>query len=115
LVQNDPHFLPYLEKLLNAIPHKKDGHQRELLKLLFLVDWDDKMEGELYEYCMQIWLQIHKSSSVRAVAMEVMLRISNKYPALKQELGLLLQDTYLATLSPGIKSSLIKRLNKKKA
>jgi hypothetical protein len=115
LVQNDPHFLPYSEKLLNAIPHKKDGHQRELLKLLFLVDWDDKMEGELYEYCMQIWLQIHKSSSVRAVAMEVMLRISNKYPALKQELGLLLQDTYLATLSPGIKSSLIKRLNKKKA
>jgi hypothetical protein len=47
--------------------------------------------------------------------MEVMLRISNKYPALKQELDLLLQDTYLATLSPGIKSSLLKRLQKKKA
>lgn len=115
LVHNDPHFSPYLEKLLNAIPNKKDGHQRELIKLLFLVDWGDKMEGELYEYCSQIWLQIHKSPSVRVEAMEVLLRISNKYPELKQELNLLLQDAFLETLSPGIKNSLLKRLQKKKA
>jgi hypothetical protein len=111
LSKNDERLVPHINSLIQALPEKKDGHQRELLKLISLANWDEEMEGELFELCQHIWVQLQHSASLRVTAMEVILRITHKYPELKQELALLLADEYIDTLTPGIRRSLMKRLN----
>lgn len=104
----------YIPDIIKAIPHKKDGHQRELLKLLKLVYLNDDQEGELYECCLKIWMQIHKNPSVRYIALEYLLNTAQKYPELLHELELVLTEEYIDTLSPGIKHGVKKRLSKLK-
>lgn len=111
LSKNDERLVHHINSLIQALPEKKDGHKRELLKLISLANWDEKMEGELFELCQHIWVQLQHSASLRVIAMEVLLRITHKYPELKQELALLLTDEYIDTLTPGIRRSLMKRLN----
>ncbi len=112
LKKNHPLLVKFLPKLIHVLPEKNDGHQREILKLLFLVDWTEELEGELYTHCIEIWKKIYKSPSVRINAMHVLLEIGKKYPALKSEIKLLLNEDYLDSLSPGIKRSFIKQLDK---
>ena len=44
--------------------------------------------------------------------MEILLKISKKYPELKNEINYLFEDNYLNNLSPGIRSNLLKKVNK---
>ncbi len=105
---NDQRLVPYTERMVQSIPGRKDGHQRELLKLLQKVDLDDDLEGWLFDHCMSIWEAIGKTPSVRIVAFRMLAKIAGKYPELVHELSILTQNEYTETLSPGVKRSLKK-------
>lgn len=103
--QNDPRLLTFVNRILEVIPAKGDGHQRELLKIINRMELTEDQESLLFDLCISIWEEIDKSPSVRGTAFQTLLTIVNKYPELKNEIGHLTQSHYTATLSPGIKHS----------
>ena len=112
--QNDERLKPYITQILKAIPNKKDGHQRELLKILMEMKLTKKQEGILFDSCMTIWEKINKSSSVRGIALTFLAFTIKKYPDLISEIDFLTQNHYLETLTPGIRNSvarIIKEIN----
>ncbi|MCG9880513.1 MAG: hypothetical protein MH472_07940 [Bacteroidia bacterium] len=111
LQPNSPEIRELCPKILAVLPKKKDGHQRELLKLLKLVNLTEEWESQLYDICFNIWIQLHKSPSVRYTALEYLLDLVKKYPELLHELEMVLEDEYLETLSPGIGKMVRKRLH----
>ena len=109
--ENDNRIQKHIKKIVNVVKNKSDGHQRELLKILLMMDLDEKYESVLFDICMRIWEQINKSPSVRVNAFKFILKIGNKHPELKQEISFLIQDHYLESLSPGARHS-VKRIMK---
>lgn len=109
---NDKRIKKHINKFVKAIKNKDDGHQRELLKILLMMELDEKYEGVLFDICMNIWEQIDKSPSVRVNALKMIIKIAEKHPELKKEISFLAQDHYLESLSPGAKHS-VKILMKK--
>ncbi|MBN1252859.1 MAG: hypothetical protein JXR51_05025 [Bacteroidales bacterium] len=103
--QNDIRIKPFVNKIIEIIKDKKDGHQRELLKIIEKFEVEEEQEGMLFNVCMNIWESINKSSSVRIVAFRILMKIAKKYPELNNEIDFLSQSHYLKNLSPGIKHS----------
>lgn len=110
--KNDPLLLPYLPQIIDAIPSKKDGHQRELLRLTLKMDVDEDLEGKLFDTCVTIWESVEKSPSVRMIAFKVIAKVASKYPEMKSEISFLTQDHYMESLSPGIKRSMLREAKK---
>jgi hypothetical protein len=108
---NDKRIQKHIKKIVNAVDGKSDGHQRELLKILLMMELDEKYEGLLFDFCMSVWEQINKAPSVRINALKMILRIAEKHPELKQEISFLTQDHYLASLSPGARHSALRLMN----
>lgn len=105
MTENDERVKPFVKKYLSALKNKKDGHQREILKILCLMDLEDKYEGGLFDLCINVWKDINKNSSVRVTAFKFLIKIAVKYPELRSEIIYLANENYLETLSPGIKNS----------
>ena len=105
-LENDERLRPYVSKFIDAIPGKKDGHQRELLKLLQKMKLDEEQEGRLFDICVDMWEKIGNRPSVRYTAFMFMLSVVEKYPELKNEIEFFTQDHFLESLSPGIKAGL---------
>jgi hypothetical protein len=103
---NDARVKKHIKPILTSIKTKKDGHQRELLKILYRMNLNDKSEGMVFDICIRLWEQISKDPSVRMTALKFIIKIANKHPELLNEITVLLQDHYLATLSPGVKRSI---------
>ncbi|NIJ44692.1 hypothetical protein FHR24_001131 [Wenyingzhuangia heitensis] len=101
--KDDDRIHPYIDDFIQNIPNKKDGHQREILKILAKMKLDDEQEGKLFDTCMNLWEDITKSSSVRHFAFKQIYKTYQKYPELSGELAFICQEQYLETLSPGIK------------
>ena len=101
--ENDNRIHKHIGSIINSIKDKKDGHQRELLKILYRMDIKKKYEGQIFDICMNLWEQISKDPSVRMTALKFILKISKKHPELLKEMTFLTQDHYLASLSPGVK------------
>lgn len=108
--ENDVRLQPHVQDILNTIHGKKDGHQRDLLRLLFKMKLDENTEGQFFDTCVSLWEQLSKIPSLRALAFQGLLEITRKYPEIKEEVKLLTQEHYLQDLSPGIKRSIIGRL-----
>ena len=106
--ENDSRVKDHIKTIIGSLKGKSDGHQRELLKILYLMDLDEKHEGILFDHCIKIWEKINKRPSVRFNAFKMIVKICLKYPELSQEIGFLLQDHYLETLSPGVRRALLK-------
>lgn len=106
--EQDNRLQPFLPQLIAALKGKGDGHQRELLRIIGLLDITEEYEGILFDACMEIWEQVGKIPSVRIFAFRLIVRIARKYPELKNEIAFLTQEHYTETLSPGIKNSLQK-------
>lgn len=104
--ENDIRIRPYVNKLISVLPVKKDGHQRELIKILFKMKLNDNQEGRLFDICMTIWEKINKSPSVRWTAFYYITETAKKYPELSNEIAFITQSQYLETLSPGIKNAI---------
>ncbi len=109
--ENDSRIKVHIRNIIDRMGEKSDGHQRELLKILYLMDIDEESEGILFDHCIRIWERINKKPSVRFSAFKIILKISRKYPELSREIGLLTQDYYTDTLSKGIKHSLMRIIN----
>jgi hypothetical protein len=114
---NDERIMAHIPKIIKAVKTKKDGHQRELIKILEKMDISEAHEGYLFDIYIKIWTDIYKSPSVRIVAFKALVRIVKKYPELINEIESLTQNHFTETLSPGIKhyfAKLVKELNGKK-
>ena len=106
--ENDQRIQRYIESIIDTISTKKDGHQRELLKILLQMELNEEHEGYLFNVCMTVWEKINKKPSVRFTAFKFIVKIAKKYPDLSNEIALLTQNRYLDSLSPGIKMSISK-------
>ncbi len=109
--ENDRRIKKYIKQIVNSLKTKKDGHQRELLKILYKMEIDEKYEGIIFDICIRIWEQINKNPSVRITALKHIFKIVKKYPELSEEIIYLLQDHYLESLSPGVKHSIKRMMN----
>jgi hypothetical protein len=108
--KNDKRILKHISSIVNCLQDKRDGHQRELLKILYKMEIKGKYEGQIFDICMNLWEQINKAPSVRMTAFKFIVKIAKKHPDLLGEIVFLTQDQYLETLSPGVKSSIEKML-----
>jgi hypothetical protein len=109
--ENDVRVKKYIKPILTSIKSKKDGHQRELLKILYRMQLTDKSEGIVFDICIRLWEQISKDPSVRMTALKFIIKIANKHPELLNEITVLMQDHYLELLSPGVKESVKRMIN----
>ncbi|ANW95196.1 hypothetical protein AXE80_02365 [Wenyingzhuangia fucanilytica] len=107
--KNDARILPYTSDFIKILPKQKDGHQREILKILDKITLDDDQEGILFDLCMSIWENLNKAPAVRYLAFKFIHKTCQKYPELNGELTFISQNQYLETLSPGIQK-IIKRI-----
>lgn len=109
--EDDKRIKRFIKRIVNAAKTKSDSHQRELLKILLMMELEEKAEGVLFDLCMNIWEQISKAPSVRINALKLIVKIANKHPELKKEITFLAQDHYLESLSPGVRHSALNLLN----
>ena len=100
----------FVKNIIASINGKKDGHQRELLRIILQLRLDEKMEATLFDHCILIWKTPEKSPSVRITAFKAILNIVRKYPELSEEILFLTENHYLDSLSPGIKRSVQKSI-----
>jgi hypothetical protein len=107
---NDKRIQKHLKSIVNCIREKEDGHQRELLKILYKMKVSEKYEGQIFDICMNLWEQINKNPSVRMTAFKCILKIAKKHPELLEEINILIQEQYLESLSPGVKKSIHKMI-----
>jgi len=104
--ENDKRIQKYIGKIVDAIKTKDDGHQRELLKILYQMELKEEYETILFDTCIDVWKQIDKNPSVRFNALKFIIKIAKKHPELSQEITFLTQDQYLESLSPAAKKSI---------
>ncbi len=77
---NDARIKKYIKPILACIKSKNDGHQRELLKILYRMKLSDKEEGMVFDICIRLWEQISKDPSVRMTALKFILKIAKQHP-----------------------------------
>ena len=106
--ENDMRIQGYINNIIKAIKTKKDGHQRELLKILHQMELNEEHEGYLFNICVTVWEKINKKPSVRLTAFKFIVKIAKKHPDLSNEIVLLTQKRYLDSLSPAVKKSISK-------
>ena len=112
VTNNDSRIKAHEAAIINILPIKKDGHQRELLKLIQKIEVSENLEGKLFDTSVSLWEAIEKSPSLRMTAFKILVKIVTKYPEMKNEISFLLQNHYLDNLSPGIKRSLLREAKK---
>ncbi|MCP4290996.1 MAG: hypothetical protein GY780_04065 [bacterium] len=111
--ENDKRVRAYVDTILEVMKKKKDGHLRELIKILSIMELNDDQEGYLFDICMNAWESINKGPSVRYNALVFILKIAEKHPELSEEIDFVTQDQYLETLSPGIRNSVSRMVKEK--
>ena len=109
--ENDPRVQPFTKKIINVLPDREDGHQRELLKILLKMDLNEDFESLLFDISVTIWEQVRKQSSVRYYAFQGMMKVVEKYPELKNEILSLTQPHFVNALSPGVRKGVLKSIN----
>jgi hypothetical protein len=106
--ENDKRIKKHMKAIVKSISDKEDGHQRELLKILYKMKINDKYEGQIFSICLNLWEQISKKPSVRMTAFKFIYKIANKHPELLEEINFLTNEQYLESLSPGIRRTVSK-------
>lgn len=109
--ENDQRIQGYIKNIINTITTKNDDHQRELLKILLLMELNEEYEGFLFNVCVTVWEKINKNPSVRLTAFKIIVKIVKKHPDLSHEIIFLTQNQYLDSLSPAVKRSISKMIN----
>ena len=110
ITKNDKCIIPHIDAIIAALNCKKDGHQRELLKILEKMDLNEIQEGLLFKECILIWEKTDKIPSVRIKAFQLLYKIASLYPDLKKELIYYTDQQYTKTLGKGIKRSFDKMI-----
>jgi hypothetical protein len=108
--ENDRRMQGYIKDIMNALPTKGDDQQRELFKILQLMEIDEKYEGLLFNHSVTVWEKINKKPSVRFNAFKIIIKIAKIHPELAHEIVFLTQDQYLDSLSTAAKKSISKMI-----
>lgn len=111
LQKNTPGIADFLEAIVQQLPLKTDGHNRELLHILRRFEWQEAWIAPLFDNCQELWCTTSSLSSLRSHAFSIMFDIVQIYPELKNELTLLCEEHYLIELSPAIKKSIQKKIS----
>lgn len=109
--ENDPRIKKHINKIIKVIPEKKDGHQRELIKILSKMKLNEDQEGKVFNICVDLWEQLDKVPSIRHTAFKVIMATARKYPELSEEISVITQNHYLETLSPGVRHSILRMIS----
>ena len=109
--KNDQRVRPFIQKIIEVLPDREDGYQRELLKILLKMELDEDFESLLFDISVTLWEQVRKQSSVRYYAFQGMMKVVEKYPELKNEVLSLTQPHFVNALSPGVRKGIYKKLN----
>ena len=97
--KNDKRVSKYLKQIIDVLPERKDNQQRELLMIIQRMELNDKYEGQLFDFCVEIWKQIGKNQSLRCNAFKILVTLSKKHPSLIREINLLRDSYYTQALS----------------
>jgi hypothetical protein len=108
--ENDQRVKGYLKKIIDTISTKNDDQQRELLIILQKMEISEELEGSLFNHCVTVWEKISKKPSLRNNAFKIIVKIAKKHPDLSQEIGFLIQDQYMESLSATVKKSISKMI-----
>ncbi len=108
---NDKRIQDYLTKIIDSIASKRDGQQRDLLKILLKMELNEEQEAYLFDVCVTLWEKINKKPSVRITAFKFIIKIAKKHPDLFNEITFLTQNHYLDSLSNGVKKSVFKMIS----
>ncbi len=100
--KNDDRLIPFINDFLEVFPHRPEGHQRCILRVLRRMSLDEEQESRYFDHCMGTWENRGSIPSLRITALEEILKIAKKYPELKSEISFLLDPMYGEGLSPGI-------------
>ena len=107
---NDKRIRRHIKKIIDILPDRQDGQQRELLMVLERMEVDTKYKGHLYDSCTKIWGNINKNPSLRFHAFKIMVAISKKYPGLSKEIKTLTDTYYTDNLTDNVKKSIFRLL-----
>jgi hypothetical protein len=109
--QNDERLRGYLDRIIDLIPTKREGHARELLVIVQQMDLNEDQEGKVFDLCVNLWEKTGNQPSVRHNAFRQMCAIAKKHPDLIHEIELLTDSMYMESLSPGVKRAIQKMMN----
>ena len=112
LEKNDARVRPHIRKIIRAIPSKSDGHQRELLKILLMMELREREESEAFDVCITLWEKITAQPSVRVNALKLLVNIARRHPDLAREIRLLAHDRYMDTFSAPVRKSVTRILKR---
>ncbi len=107
---NDDAIRKHTCKIISALPDKKGGHQRELMRILLQMELRGKSESILFDYCVSLREQINKSPSIRYTAFKHIRKTVQRHPALKKEISFLFRRQFLAPLTDGTRRVILKML-----
>jgi hypothetical protein len=110
--ENDHRIRRYLKIIIDTLSTKNDEQQRELLILLQKMEIRDELEGSLFNHCVSLWEKTGKKPSVRYNAFKIIVKIAEKHPDLSHEIGMLIQDQYIESLSATVKNSIAKMIKR---
>jgi hypothetical protein len=108
--KNDSRIKKYVNDFIHTLPNRPDNQQREILKILELMDVSDELKGSLFNHCVAIWERKEKQPSVRFYALKTMCGMAKSHPELSAEIKIMAQGEYIKSLSPGITQSVLKML-----
>lgn len=108
LEPNDPRLRRHYGRIVRAIGSSRENQQRELFKILQMMDVLAEYEAELFDACVSAWENLNAQPSVRVNALKLLVKIAERHPDLFREVILLTGPQYLDTLSTAVRKSVIK-------
>jgi hypothetical protein len=99
---------PYISKFIDSLPQLKiDGIKRNMLSSLCSQDIPKKLRGKIVNICFDFILDPEETVAVKVLCLEIVWKISQQHPELKNELKVVIEDqipkTTAAFLSRGSK------------
>lgn len=102
----------YSDDYINIIKNSNhNGYIRETIKIIKNFDFNERQISEMYDHCLILLYNNKYQSSVRAVAFDFLLSVSKTSHELTEEVITVFNDIK-EYLSPGIKQSMINKIEK---
>lgn len=108
---NDTRLDDFIPEIINRMPLKKPGHQRELLKILLQLTIEEEYQSPVYEHCVSIWKNEKMPPGLRFTAMKMILQLGDNFREFALSIPELADDKYLVTLAAGTRRSIKKRFD----
>ena len=105
---NDERVRKYIPEIIGFLPGCRDNQQRELLKILYLMEIDEEQEGILFDVSMGIWEKLNKQPSARYNAFKMIVKIAKNYPDLHREIEYLTEPQYTENLTAAVRRGIFR-------